>query len=114
MALSHFLLCRMFFSNSMCNGYLKKYSQGPLYKSKIVITTLDQLKKRGRHLANRCPLWGVDEETIEHILLHCTKVWDIWALLFALFGVTWVLPCSVREMLLGWQGSFARKKLKKI
>ena len=34
---------------------------------------LDQLKKRGRHLANRCPLCGEDEETLDHTFLLCTK-----------------------------------------
>ena len=36
--------------------------------------TLDQLRKRGRHLANECPLCGENEETIEHILIQCSKV----------------------------------------
>ena len=37
----------------------------------------------------------------------------LWELSFALFGVTWVLPCSVRETLLGRYGSFVGKKHKK-
>lgn len=45
---------------------------------------LDQLNERGRHLAYRCLLFTEDEETIEHIMVHCMKVWDLWALLFAL------------------------------
>ena len=36
------------------------------------VLTLDQLKKRGRDLANRCFLCGKDEETIDHLLLHCS------------------------------------------
>ena len=75
------------------------------------ILTLDQLKKRGKHLANRYPLCGKEEENINHLLLFCTKVQDIWTLLFTIFGVNWVLSGLVRENLEGWQGSFARKKL---
>ena len=35
---------------------------------------LDQLKRRGRALANKCFLYEEDEETIEHLLIHCKKV----------------------------------------
>ena len=74
---------------------------------------LDQLQKRGRHRTNRCPLCG-EEENIDHLLLLCEKVQDLWVFLFALFGVSWNLPCSTRETLIGWRGSFVRKRLKKI
>ena len=54
------------------------------------VLTLDQLKKRGWILANRCFLCCEEEETIDHILIHCTRARVLWELLFALFGVTWV------------------------
>ena len=78
------------------------------------VLTMDQLKKRGRHLANRCPLCGKEEENLDHLLLFCIPVQYIWALLFTIFGVNWMLPGSVKDTLEGWQGSFARKKLKKL
>ena len=62
--------------------------------------TLDQVKRRGWSLATRCFLCLVEEESIDHILIHCTKARVLWELLFALFGVTWVLPLTVRETLL--------------
>ena len=40
------------------------------------VLTLEQLKKRGFQLANRCLLCGKDEESLDHLLLHCTSVWD--------------------------------------
>ena len=33
-------------------------------------------------------------------------------LLFSMFGVQWVLPATVKEMLLGWNGTFVGKKRK--
>ena len=40
--------------------------------------TLDQLKCRGRALANRFFLCEEDEETIEHLLFHCKKARMLW------------------------------------
>ena len=37
------------------------------------VLTLDQLKKRGWTLANRCFLCYAEEESIDHILIHCTN-----------------------------------------
>ena len=45
-------------------------------------STLDQIQKRGRPLANKCFLCKEKEETIDHLLLYCgvTKVlWDIFS-----------------------------------
>ena len=71
--------------------------------------TLDQLKKRGWTLANRCFLCCVEEESID-----CTKARVLWELLFALFGVMWVLPYSVRDTFLGWHSTFMGKKCSKV
>ena len=75
---------------------------------------MEQLKKRGRQLASTCPLCGKEEESLEHLLLHCTKVYNLWAFIFTIFGVSWVLPCSIKEALAGWTGSLSRKSLKKV
>ena len=73
---------------------------------------MDQLKKRGRHLANRCPLCGKEEGNIDHLLLPALiVVQDLVALLFTIFGANWVLPSSVKDTLEGWKGCFVRKKL---
>ena len=75
---------------------------------------LDQLQKRGWPLANRCYLCQMHEESIDHILLHCAKTRTLWALFFTLFRVQWVLPASVKMMLLGWNGSFVGKNRKEV
>ena len=56
------------------------------------VLTLDQIKKRGRALANRCFLCGKDEETIDHLLLHCPVARLLWDLLLAIFGC---IGCSL-------------------
>ena len=74
------------------------------------VLTQDQLKRRGWILANRCCLCCIEEETINHILVHCSKVKILWDLVFSLFGVNWVLPFTVRDTLLSWYVSFKDKK----
>ena len=55
-----------------------------------------------------------EEETIDHLVVHCEKARLLWQFLLAIFGVNWVFPKSVYEALLSWQGSFVGKKRKKV
>ena len=64
------------------------------------VLTLDQLKKRGRSLANRCYLCEEEEETLNHLLVHCSKVKMLWELILAIVGFGWIFPFSVRQVLL--------------
>ena len=75
---------------------------------------LDQLKKRGWSLLNRCFLCCAVEESIDHLLIHCTKARVLWELLFTFFGVLWVLHSSVKEILLRWHDTFVGKKRIKV
>ncbi|RVW38691.1 hypothetical protein CK203_077479 [Vitis vinifera] len=54
------------------------------------------------------------EETINHILIHYSKARVLWELVFALFGVMWVLPLLARDTLPCWHGSFVGKKHRKV
>ena len=76
--------------------------------------TLDLVQKRGLSLANRRFMCLENEETIDHLLLHCSKTRTLWELLYTLVGVSWVLPSSVRETLLSLYGSFVGKKRRKV
>ena len=69
--------------------------------------TIDLLKKRG---LNMCFLCTNEEKSLDHFLLCCTKTSILWRLVFSLFRVELVLPPSVKEALLGWQGSFVWRK----
>ncbi|RVX11625.1 hypothetical protein CK203_015803 [Vitis vinifera] len=78
------------------------------------VLTQDHLKRRGWSLANRCFLCCDDEETINHILIHCPKAKVLWNLMFTMFRVNWVLQLTVKDILLGWSDSFVDKKCGKI
>ena len=78
------------------------------------VLTLDQLKRHGRALANRCFLCEEDKEDMNHLLLHCKKVRMLWDLFLSIVGTSWVFPDSVIQMLLSWQGAPVSKKRKNI
>ncbi|RVW34126.1 hypothetical protein CK203_084378 [Vitis vinifera] len=104
-------------------GYISAEDNSPLFPEKEVwgsyaplrtrffaweavwgkISTIDMLMRRGWSMANRCNLCKENEETVNHILIHCDKTRDLWNLLFSSFGVVWVLPDSVRNLLLEWK-----------
>ena len=76
--------------------------------------TLDQLKRRGMTFANRCFMCEEDEETIDHLLIHCKSARMLWNLFLSIVGTSWVFPHSVLHTLLVWQGAVVVKKRKKI
>ena len=78
------------------------------------VLTLDWIQRRGCPLANRCYLCLLEGESIDHFLLHCELMRSLWNLLFSLFGMSWVLLYSIREVLLRWLGSCVGKKRKKV
>ena len=67
------------------------------------ISTVGMLMRRGWSMVNRCNLCKENEETTNHILIHCGKTRNLWTWLFSSFGVVWVLPESVRNLLLEWK-----------
>ena len=46
-------------------------------------------------------------ESVNHLFLHCPIAMDLWALMFGLFGVSWVMLQSVVWLLACWQGRFS-------
>ena len=78
------------------------------------VLTLDLLMRRGWSMENKCFLCHKQKELIDHMLIHYIKTQVLWHLLFSLFGVSWVLPSSIRELLLSWHKSFVGRKRKKV
>jgi hypothetical protein len=66
------------------------------------ILTLDNLGRRGLVVVNRCWLCESDVESVDHLLLHCAVARDLWIAFFARFGLCWVMPRSVKELLASW------------
>ena len=41
-------------------------------------------------------------ELMDHLLLHCGEAHWLWNFVFKSFGVAWVIPERVKDLLLGW------------
>ena len=78
------------------------------------VLTLDNLKRRGVAFANRCFLCEEDEETIDHLLIHCKSAKMLWNLFLSIVGISWVFPQLVFHTLLPWQEVAVGKKRKKM
>ena len=41
-------------------------------------------------------------ETVDHLLLHCGRVYRLWCFVFRIFGISWVPSCKVSDFLFSW------------
>ena len=41
-------------------------------------------------------------EMVDHLLLHCGKAHRLWCFIFRIFGISWVLSCTVLDFLFSW------------
>ena len=48
----------------------------------------------------------------DHLLLHCPVSQELWNTVCSLFGVHWVMPRGVVELLASWSNKFNRLKSK--
>ena len=70
------------------------------------VLTTDNLRKRRLTLLDWCCMCKANGESIDHLFLHCSIARDLWSLVFSIFGVWWVMPCHVLELLLCWSTGF--------
>jgi hypothetical protein len=57
-----------------------------------------------------CCLCKTSGESIDHLFLHCVVALELWSVFFQLFGVAWVMPHSVSEMLGCWRGQAGNRE----
>ena len=41
-------------------------------------------------------------ETVDHLLLHCEMAYQLWSFVFITFGLSWVIPRLIPDLLFGW------------
>jgi len=66
------------------------------------ILTHDNLRRRGIVVVEWCVMCKKHGESVDHLLLHCDVARVVWSFFYRLFGVEWVMPSSVLDLLTGW------------
>ena len=73
------------------------------------ILTCDNLMKRGFVMAGWCCMCKCSGESVDHLLLHCEVVREVWNFLLRYFGVSWVFPATVSDLLFGWHNCWGKQ-----
>uniref|UniRef100_A0A2N9H5P7 Reverse transcriptase domain-containing protein n=1 Tax=Fagus sylvatica TaxID=28930 RepID=A0A2N9H5P7_FAGSY len=66
------------------------------------ILTVDNLRKRRVVIVDWCCMCKDHGESVNHLLLHCSVAQELWELIFSMFGVAWVMPRGVVDLLSCW------------
>jgi len=78
------------------------------------ILTHDNLRRRGIVVEEWCVMWKKHGESVDHLLLHCDVARVVWSSFYSLFGVEWVMPSSVLDLLSGWGTLLGRGPVNRI
>jgi len=76
------------------------------------ILTHDNLRKRNVIVMEWCCLCKKSGESIDHLLLHCEVARTLWSYVLILFGVEWIMPRTVLELLNSWGAAIGNGQLK--
>ena len=74
------------------------------------ILTIDNFWKRKILILNWCCMCRRNGELVDHLLIHCPFAFDLWSMVFTLFGIHWVMPKTVVELVACRQGKFGRHR----
>ena len=65
------------------------------------ILTCDNLRRRGFVMIGWCCMCRCSGETVDHLLLHCSVVNELWGFVFQMFGVDWIMSRCVLDQVAG-------------
>ena len=78
------------------------------------ILTTDNLRRRRVIIMDWCCMCKNSGESPSHLLLHCSIAQDLWNFILSLFGLQWVMPRDVRDLLACWWAGRGRSKIKEL
>uniref|UniRef100_A0A2N9EVM2 Reverse transcriptase zinc-binding domain-containing protein n=1 Tax=Fagus sylvatica TaxID=28930 RepID=A0A2N9EVM2_FAGSY len=78
------------------------------------ILTTDNLRRRRVIIMDWCCMCKNSGESSSHLLLHCSVAWELWNFILNLFGLQWVMPRDVRELIACWWTGRGRSKIKEL
>ena len=74
------------------------------------ILTIDNLRLLKIWILDWCFMCKSNGELVDHLLIHCSIAMELWAMVFSLFGIHWVMPKMVVDLLACWQGNFGQHR----
>ena len=74
------------------------------------ILTADNLRRRHVLLVSWCCMCKENGESIDHLSLHCKVARELWDTILNLFGMLWVMPRRVVDLLTCWQRKLGRHR----
>ena len=74
------------------------------------ILTINNLRKRHLVVLEWCFMCKRCGESVDHLLLHCPIAFEMWSMIFCLFGVCWVMLQRVVDLLDCWSCNFRRHR----
>ena len=74
------------------------------------ILTIDNLRKRHFVVLEWFFMCKGCGESIDHLLLHCSIASEMWSMIFCLFGICWVMPQRVADLLDFWSCNFKQHR----
>lgn len=64
--------------------------------------SLGCLSERKIQIVNRCSMCQMECESVRHLFLHCAVAADIWSMFLSIFGLSWVMPNTIKEAYESW------------
>lgn len=74
------------------------------------LPTIDLLQRRGMILPNMCSLCLQDEELVNHVIIHCPFVCEVWEITMREVGIAWIFPNRLGDLFHGWNMVRTSKK----
>lgn len=62
----------------------------------------ENLIRRGITLVDWCCMYRCGSKTVNHLPVHYIVACELWAFIFPMFGVKWVMLKRVTDVLVGW------------
>ena len=78
------------------------------------ILTIDNLRRRHVIVLDWCCMCKESGESISHMLLHCPVARELWSFMCSNFGIQWVMPGGVLNLLYCWGDSCHSIRIRKL
>lgn len=71
----------------------------------------DNLRRRRILFVDWCCICKQDGASVDRLLFHCLMAREIWSFVVCLFGLQWVMPKKVVELLVCWNWRDSRNRM---